>query len=61
MERWRSNSETKNPVLCLSTALNYGGWGSSIFLWQGAPVPSAAAITQFYGKELLEEHFCKLR
>lgn len=67
MERWRSYSETKNPVLCLSTALSYGGWGgrrafaeSSIFPWQGARAPSAAAITGFCGEELPEEHFSKL-
>lgn len=67
MERWRSHSKTRNPVLCLSTALSYGGWGgrrafteSSILLWQGAPAPSAAAITGFCGKELPEETFCKL-
>lgn len=44
MERWRSHSETRNPVLCLSTALSYGGWG-------GRRAFTESSI--FHGRELL--------
>lgn len=47
MERWRSYSETKNPVVCLSTALSYGGWGRTQSVRKGQHFPVAGSSCAF--------------
>lgn len=53
MERWRSYSETKNPVLCLSTALSYGGWGRVQGIHKEQHFPVAGSSCTFCSRTYL--------